>query len=102
MAILESKIYGVSIKSSSLDKTSNCSSAIIKDSKKYYDDAIKFLNKNDKVISMVKDYYSFWIPFVSAIRPNDGELEHLYSQRIANDERKIEEMSNRIKLELDL
>jgi len=81
---------------------SECSEKKIINSKEYYFKAKKFVNKNNKATSMIKDYYAYWVTSMRSIMPKNQELELLYEQRIANDDRKLDEMRNRIKLELEL
>lgn len=70
--------------------------------KEDYKKAIEFTKRNEKVSSMVKDYYAFWITSMDSIVPEHDELKFRYKERIAQDNKKLLEMSNRIKLELDL
>ena len=84
------------------NEISECSEKKIINSKEYYFKAKKFVNKNNKATSMIKDYYAYWVTSMRGIMPENQELELLYEQRIANDDRKLDEMRNRIKLELNL
>lgn len=67
----------------------------------YYLLAQKSLNKNEKLNSMIKDYYALWTASINSIMPESGELKVLYKSRISQDEKKLDEMGKRIELELD-
>lgn len=77
-------------------------SVTVEKSKKDYDEAIKYINKNDKATSMLKDFYSLYIASMNVVQPEYNELKRIYYQRVANDTRKLDELAIKIKLELNL
>ena len=85
--------------SSTMEKPTKCIDESKKSAKKDYSELIDTINKNEKVNSMVKDYYAFWITSMDAIIPVNDELKFRYKERIDQDRKKLSEMSERIKLE---
>lgn len=102
VTIMSRDICKLTAESNTYSAISESISKGIEEPKKYYVESTKFLIKNKKATSMIKDYYAYWITSMRAIMPENQELELLYKQRIANDDRKLEEMRNRIRLELNL
>jgi hypothetical protein len=78
----------------------DCQARFPKDTRPYYDKALKS-SPNDKAKSMVKDIYAYSLSSVSGLTPTDGELKIAYENRIDTPKRKIDEMCDRLLLEIE-
>lgn len=83
-----------------LEKALSCINKYLDESKKSYYE-LKKMKKNEKITSMVKDYYAMWITSMYSIAPEAYEPKSKYKERIARDERKLSEVRQRIYLEID-
>lgn len=84
-----------------LEESLSCINQYKDEEKKSYKEAKKYLSNNKSAISMLKDYYAYWIASMDSIVPQGEETITAYENRLEFKLGKLNELSERLKLEVE-